>query len=72
MKEYLKIIQGRTGNDQTGNAGGIEYFVKWKGYSSNFNTWEPESNILDPGLIQEYQEGVSKLINLNGRFKNQQ
>ena len=36
----------------------IEYFVKWKGYSSKLNTWEPKKNILDPVLIQEFQEKI--------------
>jgi len=34
--------------------GKIEYFVKWQGYPSTDNTWEPEKNILDERLIQNY------------------
>ena len=32
----------------------VEYLVKWKGYSPRYSTWEPEENILDPRLIQQY------------------
>ena len=59
--EVEKIIKERPGTDCT------EYFVKWKGYSSKSNSWEPESNILDPELVQKYQEELSKSINLNSR-----
>lgn len=35
--------------------GRTEYLVKWKGWSSKYNTWEPEDNILDPRLIHQYE-----------------
>ncbi|XP_012936857.1 M-phase phosphoprotein 8 [Aplysia californica] len=34
--------------------GKVEFLVKWKGYSTKQSTWEPESNILDPMLIAEF------------------
>ena len=34
--------------------GKTEYLVKWKGYSPKYSTWEPEENILDPRLIQQF------------------
>ena len=39
--------------------GTTQYLVKWKGWSSKFNTWEPEKNILDPRLIYQYEKRVA-------------
>ncbi|KAI1713470.1 chromo (CHRromatin organization MOdifier) domain-containing protein [Ditylenchus destructor] len=36
--------------------GKSEYLVKWKGWSTKYNTWEPVENILDERLIQEFDE----------------
>merc|ERR1712226_100542 len=37
-------------------SGRLQYLVKWKGYGSEENTWEPEDNIFDKKLIQEFEE----------------
>ncbi|ELT97418.1 hypothetical protein CAPTEDRAFT_221925 [Capitella teleta] len=36
--------------------GKVEYFVKWKGWSTKYNTWEPEKNILDRRLVEAFLE----------------
>src|ERR1700759_2310956 len=36
---------------------GIEYLIKWKEYSSNENTWEPESNLSNSEeILDEYKK----------------
>jgi len=42
--------------------GGTQYLVKWKGWSPRYSTWEPEENILDPRLIQQFviKEGAKQ------------
>ena len=37
---------------------GREYRVHWADYSSAHDSWEPEENILDTELIDEFHQGV--------------
>ena len=34
--------------------GGYEYLVRWDGFSSEFDSWEPAANILTPDIISRY------------------
>lgn len=45
-------------NKKRVRAGKVEYLVKWKGWSTRHNTWEPEENILDVRLIDIYERSL--------------
>lgn len=38
-----------------------QYLVKWKDYSSDENTWEPEDNINCKELIEQFEEHLKSL-----------
>merc|ERR1711894_780524 len=39
--------------------GKTEYLVKWKGWGPKYSTWEPEENILDGRLIEQFDKRIS-------------
>ena len=34
----------------------LQYLIKWKGFDSTENTWEPVTNLRSPQLLQEFRQ----------------
>ena len=51
-----KVVDKRVDSD-----GLVEYFLKWKGYSDEENTWEPLENVETEEMIIEYEKSKNKV-----------
>ena len=47
--EVEKVVDKRI------HKGRVEYLLKWKSYSSDENTWEPEDSLDCPELLEQYE-----------------
>jgi len=54
-EEEEEYIVEKVLNKRVNKGGKIEYYLKWKGFPSEENTWEPAANLNCPELIEAYE-----------------
>lgn len=45
--------------------GAKEFLIRWKGYKSSDDTWEPEENVSSPELIEKFMRKVEEAKSAN-------
>lgn len=64
-EEYYveKILNKRLVNDK------VQYFLKWKGYSEEHNTWEPVENLNCKIMIKKFEDNLKQKEKENENLK---
>jgi transposase InsO family protein len=72
-KDYLEFfvesILDHKGNKKSKKKN-LEFLIKWLGYDSEFNTWEPYANIRDMKICHDYLASHDMNIHIPKKFKS--
>ena len=62
VSEELYLVEQVRGKRRSlKKLGGVEYFVKWVGFDSSHNTWEPAEHLeACAGLVEQFEEELQK------------
>jgi hypothetical protein len=59
-EEEEEYVVERIVDKRTSKSGKVEYFLKWKGYGEEDNTWEPKENVTCKDMIVDYEKKLKE------------
>lgn len=69
--EEEEFVVERVVSKRIGSNGKVEYLLKWKGWSSEDNTWEYEDKLHCDDLIKEYEKHIQEPIDIDSDIEEE-